>query len=292
MDVANIVDTTGRVLDYEIISIGNTPLTLASILAFVLVFLGFLVVARVLAAVVRRWMFRRIDVERGVGYALSRVVQYATLAVGFFISFQFLGIDVSSLAIFLGALGVGIGLGLQNLTANFISGLLLLFERPIVVGDRVTVGVIEGDVESINMRATTVRSIDNTAVIIPNRDFVEQQVVNWSHGDRRQRLDIDVGVSYDSDVQEVVAALIEAGSSHPRVLSYPEPDVLLMGFGDSAWDMRLRVWIPDPKDHIVVRSDINKAVVAEFRKRGVEIPFPQRDVHWRSPLPFQVEGSS
>jgi small-conductance mechanosensitive channel len=163
--------------------------------------------------------------------------------------------------------------------------LILLFERPIKVGDRVTVGGIEGDVIEINIRSTTIRSLNNIDIIVPNSEFVSSQVVNWSHGDRKIRLDIEVGVSYNSDLETVLRSLKEVALENPEILRDPEPDVHLREFGDSSWNMKLRIWIDNPKRHPAVRSDINCAIVRKFRENGVEIPFPQRDFHLRSPLP-------
>jgi small-conductance mechanosensitive channel len=193
------------------------------------------------------------------------------------------------LAVIFGLLSVGIGFGLQNVTSNFVAGLILLFERPIKVGDRVTIGELEGDVLEINIRSTTVRSLKNISIIVPNSDFVSSKVINWSHGDPKIRLEIEVGVSYNSDLDTVLRVLKEVASENREVLDNPKPDVLLWEFGDSAWIMMLRVWIDNPKRHPLVRSDINCAIVRSFRNNGIEIPFPQRDLHFRSPLPMPLE---
>jgi len=206
--------------------------------------------------------------------------------VGTIVAFQFIGIDLSGLMVVFGFLSVGIGFGLQNLTSNFISGLILLFERPIKVGDRVTVGDTEGDIEEINMRSTTVRSLNNISIIVPNSEFISSTVINWSHTDLKIRLDIDVGVSYNSDLDLVLRSLQEIAVENAEVLKEPTPEVLFIAFGDSSWNLRLRVWLNDPKRHQRVRSDINCAIVRKFRERGIEIPFPQRDLHIRSPLPL------
>jgi small-conductance mechanosensitive channel len=184
-----------------------------------------------------------------------------------------------------GLLSVGIGFGLQNVTSNFVAGLILLFERPIKVGDRITVGNTEGDVAEINIRSTTIRSLNNIAIIVPNSEFVSSTVINWTYGDQRVRLEIDVGVSYQSDLDIVFRCLREVAEEHREVLKDPKPEVLHTGFGDSSWKIRLRAWISNPKTHPQVRSALNCAIVRKFRENGVEIPFPQRDLHVRSPLP-------
>jgi small-conductance mechanosensitive channel len=165
----------------------------------------------------------------------------------------------------------------------------LLVERPIKVGDRVTVGDTEGDVEEINMRSTTIHSLNNISIIVPNAEFISSTVINWSHGDPKVRLDLDVGVSYQSDVDTVLRCLGEVAHEHTEVLRHPEPEVYLTEFGDSAWNMRLWFWIPQAQMTRRVRSEINCAIVRKFRENGVEIPFPQRDLHLRSPLPLPLE---
>jgi small-conductance mechanosensitive channel len=170
-------------------------------------------------------------------------------------------------------------------TSNFIAGLILLFERPIKVGDRVTVGHTEGNVIAINMRSTTIRSLNNISIIVPNSEFVSSQVINWSHGDPKVRLVVDVGVSYNSDLDKVIRSLHEVAEESPNVLKHPEPDVLFSSFGDSSWNMKLRVWLENPENYYKILSDINCAIVRKFRENNIEIPFPQRDLHVRSPLP-------
>jgi len=193
-----------------------------------------------------------------------------------------------------GFLSVGIGFGLQNITSNFISGLILLFERPIKIGDRVTVGGTEGDVVEIKMRSTVIRSLENISIIVPNSEFVSAQVVNWSHGDKKVRIGINVGVSYQSDLDTVLRTLREVADEHKDVLKTPEPFVRLREFGDSSWNMFMGAWISEPENFYRVRSDLNCAIVRKFRENRVEIPFPQRDLHIRSPLPvpFEDQGNS
>jgi small-conductance mechanosensitive channel len=219
---------------------------------------------------------------------MVRIGHYVVMFIGTLIAFQFVGLDLSSLTVILGLLSVGIGFGLQNITSNFISGIILLFERPIKVGDRVTVGDVEGDVQSINMRSTTVTSLRNITIIVPNSDFISNTVTNWSYGDLKIRVDIDVGVSYGSDLDKVLKALREVAEENRDVMQKPEPQVLLMNFGESSWDMQLRFWLPSPERYYRVRSDINCAIVRKFREYDIEIPFPQRDLHVRSPLPVPI----
>jgi small-conductance mechanosensitive channel len=232
----------------------------------------------------------RTQIDTGTKYVLKRVTEYALITIGGIIAFQTVGINLSGLAVIFGLLSVGIGFGLQNIASNFISGIILLFERPIQVGDRITVGDTDGDVEEINIRATTIRSLDNISIIVPNTEFVEGRVTNWSHGDLKVRMTVDVGVSYNSDLQTVLTALREVADESSLVLKDPKPEVLLMEFGDSSWNMQLRVWIADPKEYYRILSSINCDIVFKFRERQIEIPFPQRDLHLRSAVPISQKN--
>ena len=272
-------------LDTRLFTIGTTEVTLSAIFVFLFILLVVVILSRLFARKFVERILVRLQIEEGTRYTFRRIIELAFILIGAIIAFQSIGINLSGLAVIFGLLSVGIGFGLQNITSNFVAGLILLFERPIKVGDRVTVGGVEGDVMDINIRSTTVRSLNNIDIIVPNSEFVSSQVVNWSHGDRKIRLDIEVGVSYQSDLDAVLRSLREVALGNPEILRDPEPDVHLREFGDSSWNMRLRIWIDDPKRHPVVRSDINCAIVRKFRENGVEIPFPQRDLHLRSPLP-------
>jgi small-conductance mechanosensitive channel len=272
-------------LDTRLFTIGTTEVTLSAIFLFLFILLVVVILSRLFARKFVERILIRLQIEEGTRYTFRRIIELTFILIGAIIAFQSIGINLSGLAVIFGLLSVGIGFGLQNITSNFVAGLILLFERPIKVGDRVTVGGIEGDVMDINIRSTTVRSLNNIDIIVPNSEFVSSQVVNWSHGDRKIRLDIEVGVSYNSDLDTVLRSLKEVALENQEILRDPEPDVHLREFGDSSWNMRLRIWIDNPKRHPVVRSDINCAIVRKFRENGVEIPFPQRDFHLRSPLP-------
>lgn len=274
-----------RVLHYRLFDLNQTPITLASLFLFVAVVLVFFLLSRLINRGILKRILGRFQIDESIRFTLVRISHYLVMIIGFIFAFQFVGIDLTGLAMIFGLLSVGIGFGLQNVTANFIAGLILLFERPIKVGDRISVGDTEGNVIAINMRATTVQSLNNISIIVPNSEFIASNVVNWSHGDPKIRLDIEVGVSYGSDIDLVVKALREVAEAHPKVRAVPQPDVLLNEFGDSSWNMELRVWIDEPKRIYVVRSEINIAIVRKFREYNIEIPFPQRDLHLRSPLP-------
>jgi small-conductance mechanosensitive channel len=277
-----------RFFKATIVTINQTPITPASLIIFTLIVLTSVFVTRLFTRVLLDRLLKKFNIKQGIRYTLRRLTEYTLIIVGIVIAFQFIGIDLGGLAVIFGLLSVGIGFGLQSVTSNFVAGLVLLFERPIKIGDRITVGEVEGDVEEISMRATRVRTLNNISIIVPNSQFVSSNIVNWSYGDLRVRIDIDVGVSYGSDLDVVLASLKEVALEHPAVLKDPAPDVLLREFGDSSWNMRLRAWIDNPQGHHVIRSEINCAIVRKFREKGVEIPFPQRDLHLRSPLPVPL----
>jgi small-conductance mechanosensitive channel len=286
--MSEILTYAEKITQFKIFELNQTPITVASLGMFVFVLLVFYVVSKVIIRGLLRRVLPKFDIDSATQYNFRRIIHYLIMITGSIVAFQFVGVDLGGLAVIFGLLSVGIGFGLQNVTSNFVAGLILLFERPIRVGDRVTVGDEEGDVVAINMRSTTMVTLNNITVIIPNSGFISGNVINWSHGDPKIRLDISVGVSYNSDLPTVQRVLREVAEENPKVLPDPAPEVLLTNFGDSSWDMLLRVWISSPKRHPVVRSDLHCAIVEKFRANGVEIPFPQRDLHVRSPLPVPL----
>ncbi len=290
MTLPDILKTIQVILSYPIFTVNQTVVTLTSFLMLVMVLVGFLIFSKFLINTVLRKVLSSTSLEPGLQYTLTRISHYVVVSIGAVIAFQIIGIDLSSLLVIFGFLSVGIGFGLQNVTSNFISGLILLFERPIAVGDRVVVGETEGDVEEIRMRATVVRSTNNISIIVPNSEFITSHVVNWSHADPKVRIDIKVGVAYDSDVELVMRSLHEVAKENADVLKEPKPEVLLLEFGDSSWNMELRVWITDPKRHWQVRSALHCAIVHKFRENKIEIPFPQRDLYLRSAVTLNANA--
>jgi small-conductance mechanosensitive channel len=288
MKLSDVVEFVEYFMNFRLFEINKTAVTPSSILMFLVFIALFAVTSRVLQRVLKAQVFPRMSIDMGMQYTLTRITHYLIMIIGAVVAFQFIGIDLTGLAIILGFLSVGIGFGLQNITSNFVAGLILLLERPIKVGDRIMVGNQEGDVVEINMRSTTIRTLNNVAVIVPNSEFVSAKLENWSYGDETVRMDVNVGVSYESDLETVVRSLREVAAEHPEVLKNPAPDVLHIGFGDSAWNMRLRVWLGDSQRHLEVQSEINCAIVRKFQQNRVGIPFPQRDLHIRSPLPLPI----
>lgn len=285
---AQILTSISYVLTFSIYTINNTTVTPLALISFFVIITIFWFMSQFARKVLLPRLIQYLNMDDGSSYTFSRILHYLVMVLGILMAFQFVGIDFSGLAVVFGFLSVGIGFGLQNITSNFISGLILLLERPIQVGDRVLVGDTEGDVEEIKIRATKIKSVDNISIIVPNTEFISTRVVNWSHGDQTVRVNVDVGVSYDSDLEVVLTSLKEVAAAEPEVLKEPAPEVLLMKFGDSSWDMRLRVWIANPKRHPLVRSKLNCAIVHKFRQNNIEIPYPQRDLHLRSPLPLPL----
>ncbi len=226
------------------------------------------------------------DIQLGIRVAVASLLRYFVLGIAFIVVLQFVGIDMTSLALLFGALGVGIGFGLQNITNNFVSGLIILLERPIKVGDRIEMGGVSGDVVNISMRATTIRTNDNISMIVPNSDFITSTVINWSHTDRNVRFNFPVAVSYREDPERVRKLLLEVARENKGVLVTPPPDVLFKEYADSAIVLNLRVWTRDYTDRPgVLKSQLYYAIFQKFREQGVEIPYPQRDVHIKD-LPF------
>jgi potassium-dependent mechanosensitive channel len=283
MTLESILQHIIAIMQAPIIHIGQTPVTLGGVFGCI----GIVVVACSLSGLAQRAMTHRLvdklGLQPGIAYALRRFVHYGILCIGFVIAAQCVGLNLSSLTVVLGFLSVGIGFGLQNITANFISGLILLIERPINIGDMVSVeehgNTVLGRVKQVNMRSTEIRTVDNVSIIMPNSHFIENPVTNWSIGDLRVRIHMNVGVAYGSDVARVTDVLTRVAAEHPDVLEEPQPEVRFLAFGDSSLDFALLAWIGRPGKQWQVQSDLYYAIDAGFRQAGVTIPFPQRDLH-------------
>ena len=289
--LSEIVSSAHELLTTTLFELQNTEVSFLTLIIFLFFIASFIIASKVIKKMLLSRFLTRFEIESGLRYTLARVTQYIIVTIGVLISFQFIGIDLSSLAVIFGFLSVGIGFGLQNVTSNFIAGLIVLFERPISVGDRVEVAGIQGDVLEINIRATKIRTLNKVSIIVPNSEFVSSNVINYSHGDPQYRLDVEVGVSYGSDLDTVIKALREVADENNSVLQNPEPQIHLVSFGDSAWDMQLRVWIPDVKQYPIVQNEFNQAIVKKFKEYDIEIPFPQRDLHVRSSVDLPVKNN-
>ncbi|HEX2210882.1 MAG TPA: mechanosensitive ion channel domain-containing protein [Longimicrobium sp.] len=270
--------------DEPLFVIGGTAVTVASVISFVV----FLVAAYAASWLLRRSLtrvYRRRAVDEGVQHALDRLLHYAVIALGAFVALDNLGVSVTALAGLGAVLAVGIGFGLQNIAQNFVSGLILLLERPVKKGDFVEVGDVRGTVRDIRARATVVTTLDNVDIIVPNGQFITEPVTNETYGDRRVRVRIKVGVAYGSDTARVRDILLRVAGDGPGVLADPPPQVLFREFGESSLDFELLAWLGDPRDENAAASELRFEIDRAFRAEGIEIPFPQRDVHLRSGLP-------
>ncbi|HVO26148.1 MAG TPA: mechanosensitive ion channel domain-containing protein [Candidatus Margulisiibacteriota bacterium] len=241
------------------------------------------VVASGLTRVLKSRVLRSTGLERGAQDAVALLTRYTLVFLGAIVILQVWGIDVRSLALVASVLGVGIGFGLQHIANNFVSGLVVSLERPIQPGDFVKVGEWMGTVERIGPRHTEIRTLDNVSILVPNSRFLETEVINWTHRDPVSRLHVPVGVAYGSNTARVRMALLEAARSHPEVLGDPRPRVEFRGFGDSALNFELHVWTRDPSTQFRLVSDLNYRVEANLRRHQIHVPFPQRDLHLRSP---------
>jgi len=259
--------------------IGSTPVTLGGFGSALLVFIGALLVSSLTQRLVSAQMAKRFRLSSSVSYAIGRFLHYCILIFGVMLAAQCVGLNLGSLAVMFGFLGVGIGFGLQNVTSNFIAGLILLLERPVGVGDFVSVDDQVGRVRHISMRSTLIRTLDNVTIIVPNSKFIDHQVTNWSHSDPKIRIHCPVGVAYGSDIPKVKKILLAVADTHPDVLKLPKPDVYFQEFGNSSLNFDLLIWTDHPDRQFQLRSQINYAIDEAFQAADIRIPFPQRDLH-------------
>ena len=261
-------------------NVGITPVFLLKSISFLLIVV---LVSRTTREFVRTRVVARTSLDLGQQDAAARITGYLVILLGLAIGLQSTGVNLSSLVVVGGAVSIGVGFGLQTIANNFVSGLILLVERPIKLGDRVEVGEINGDVVRIAARSTWVRTNDNVVVVVPNSEFVSNRITNWTANDRQVRFSVPVGVSYGSNPEEVRDVLIKVAQDHADVLDQPAPEVRFVAFGDSSLDFELRVWtitrVQTPK---TLTSELLFSIFRVFRERSIEIPFPQRDVHLRS----------
>ncbi len=276
-----LVEMTMRALSSQLV-VGNLSLSLGDVLLFVATVWSSFLVSRFARFILEEEVYHRLPLRRGVPYALSALVHYAILLLGFLLAVLASGVDLDRFALMAGAFGVGIGFGMQNVVSNFVSGLILLFERPVQVSDTVQLGDLMGEVQRIGIRSSTVRTWEGAEVIVPNTSLVSTEVTNWTLSDRLRRIDLPVGVAYGSDPDRVIGILKSATESSPSVLDDPPIDVLFIGFGDSSLDFQIRAWTSDFKRFPAIRSEIALAVSRALRGAHIEIPFPQRDLHLRS----------
>ena len=280
-------------LQFSIVKIGTVTITLLFLIKAVLFIALLVALSRLLQSVVLSRLMRHIHIAEAQKFALTRFVTYLFFLGGLFIGLQSLGVNLNSLVVFGGAIGVGVGLGLQNVVSNFVAGLILLIEQPIRIGDRIEINKTMGDVVRIAARSTWVRTNDNVVIIVPNSDFINSAVINWTGNDPKVRIQLPVGVGYGCDPDQVRLLMLKAAQVQPEVLDDPAPDVLFTGYGDNSIDFALRVWTVE-RTHApqILQSDLYFAIFRIFKEHGIELPFPQRDLHIRSsdiPLPYTPE---
>jgi small-conductance mechanosensitive channel len=259
---------------------GRITVSISSVIVGVLVFAVTILLARYSSAFIEGRIARRHHIDPGLRYTICRLIRYVVITIGTLVAAkQAFAVDLTSIAVIFTALSVGIGFGLQYLASDIASGFILLFERPIRVGDRVTIGEDEdeGDVQSINLRTTVLMTNDRVAIIVPNSKLVSQRVINWSYGDPRARIAIPVGVADDSDIDLVTRTLIDASRGIDNVLTDPPARVQFLKFGDYSLDFRLLVWTNQPRRHMQIRSDINYRIAELFRERNIRIPYPTQE---------------
>ena len=277
------VSSVRMAFEKPLFRLGEMPYTAVDVLLLPVLLASLWIGVGALTNLIRSRAVRVLGRPSGASETAALLTRYAFTFLGAIVIFQAWGIDLASLAIFASVVGVGIGFGLQNIASNFISGVLIGIERPIQPGDFVDVGEHRGTVQRIGARSTSILTLDRVTIIVPNSQFLEREVINWSHGDPVSRLHVPVSVGYESEIGLVRAALLESAHAHPEVLGDPRPKVELRGFGESSLDFDLLVWTSEPRHQNRVKSDLYFRIEENLRAHGIEIPFPQRDVNLHYP---------
>jgi len=263
-------------------TIGSTPVTTLTFLIPAIIISLSIKFSNLLSRFLLHRVYKKYELDHGTQYTFTRLLHYVIIVVSILVALPAIGFNLSILTVFAGVAGIGIGFGIGNIASNFISGLIILFERPIKVGDRIKIGELHCDVKNISIRSTVVRTRNNEHIIIPNSQFIESQVMNWSYGDPMVREKILIGVAYGSDVRLLERLLLQTACEHNDIMDDPPPRVDFLNFGDSALEFRLLYWIPNPVLRTRVKSALNFRINELLLEHGVEIPFPQRDLHLRS----------
>jgi potassium-dependent mechanosensitive channel len=267
--------------------IGRKEIRLTDVVIGIAIFVVAIIISRSVRSLMERRMAARINLDPGIQYTVLRLIHYLVITLGAFFALKTaFSLDLTAIAVVFTALSVGIGFGLQFIAGDLASGFILLFERPVRVGDFVTITgpdskLTEGRVQSINLRTTIVMTNDHIAAVVPNSKLVNQTLINWSYGERRSRISIPIGVSYASDVGLVTQTLLQAAEDVDHVMEEPKPSVQFLGFGDYSLNFRLLVWTSRPRRHPQIKSDINYRIQRLFKEAKIEIPFPQQDLNLR-----------
>jgi small-conductance mechanosensitive channel len=293
---ARLFGVTGSVADGAAavfglrLKVGELDVALGDLAAFAVTLAAAIGLARLVRFVLDEAVFTGVDLPRGVPIAISKTAQYALVALGFSWAVLASGMEVSRFGFLVGTLGVGIGFGLQNVVNNFVSGLILLYERPVQAGDIVEVGAVSGEVTRIGVRSSTVRTFAGAEVIVPNATFISAEVTNWTLSDRQRRIELPVGVAYGTPPQQAIDLLLGVVREHEGVLAAPAPTALFIRFGDSSLEFALRFWTADFERWQSLASEVLLDVHAALARAGIEIPFPQRDLHLRSVDPAAAKA--
>ena len=273
------LEPVSRVLGAELFTVQGTVVTLKNVAIGILVLFAAVILSKVLRRVLDKRVYSRFKIDVGLKYAFQQFTHYLIVAAGLYVSLSVMGFPLGIFVGMFALLSVGIGFGMQNIASNFISGLILLLERPIKIGDRIAVGSLSGDVAKISLRTTVLQTMDEVGVIVPNSMLLENEVTNWSYGSRRVRIHVPIGVAYGSDIELVTRTLLMLAGEHAEVLKDPQPAVMFREFADSSLNFDLVCWIPDIVREPRIQDALNRSIDAAFREHGIEIPFPQRDVH-------------
>jgi potassium-dependent mechanosensitive channel len=257
---------------------GSISVSVEDVLAFVLTVWAAYLVSAFIRFVLEEDVYPRKNVPHGMAYAASRLLHYSILALGLVVGIGVLGVDLTKVTVLVGAFGVGLGFGLQDVVNNFVCGMILLFERPIHVGDMIEIGSLLGEVRRIGIRASTVRTAQGADIVMPNSQFITSNVTNWTLSDRLRRIDLPVGVNYSAPPQKVIQVIEAVATAHPKILRNPQPQVLFIGFGDSSINFELRAWTDQFNDWVGIRSELAVAVYDAVQGAGMSFPFPQREV--------------
>jgi len=291
LSILNLLAPTMATLDGAAITLGGLRISALTVVKAVLSLAVLLWIATLVGHILERRITSATNLTPSLQVLIVKLLKIVLAVIAVFVALRIVGIDLTAFAVFTGALGVGIGFGLQKIVSNFVSGITILLDKSIKPGDVLVVGNTYGRVHSLGARYVSVITRDGTEFLIPNEELVAQQVVNWSYSSDQVRLKLPIGISYDSDVRRAIALCLEAAGVVARVLKQPAPVCLLMGFGDNSVHLELRVWIRDPMNGVSnVKSEVLLLIWDLFHANDIEIPFPQRDLHINKPVEVTVRG--
>ena len=280
-----------QTLHQPLFSFGNKDIALSDILAAAVILCAAILISYIMQHHMLKRLLSKTRIGEGTQFIIRRVIHYLILVLGLLIAIDTLGVDLTALSVFAGLVGIGLGFGLQNIVNNFLAGFTLLLERPVQVGDFIEFEGIYGRVEGIHARSTLIVTNDNISLIVPNSLLTDNTVTNWSTRDPKTRLHIPVGVSYDSDPHQVRDILLRVCANSTEVLDSPAPDIRFVAFGESSLDFEVLAWTNRPRTRWLVSSHLHFDIWDALKQAGIEIPFPQRDLHLRSPVPVPVQGA-